>query len=497
MGVLCDTGRVTIEQSINKIEAKKFYDVIISITSIKDIIKGWKIQESENFKQKKEKMIQDKVVKIGIIGNSNKGKSFILSKLSKIKLPSGTSIKTEGLSIKYPDLKKYINRNIVLLDSAGLETPVLKTNNNNSEMGEKGKKFQNNNNIEQTKNPNKEFRDESREKIITESFLQNYIIYNSDILIVVVGILTYSEQKLLNRIKTKLKRENLINKVNNTFLYIIHNLVTYTTISQVDSYIKETLLKSLTFDLEEQIKVNTKTRKEDGEIYYEKDDKNSNLKIFHLIFANDYSEAGEYYNGKTLSFIENSYEKVIGLKGFDIIESVKERFKEVSKDIIENPQEDIEFDNSDNLIKLKKPKKFTLKKLFLDELGFTNLRANGFEPNYNYYRTKNHIIIKIEAPGQCEIETSIQFNGEYIIIKIIGNKNMDMDEKSEILNNLCDRREFGNFSLDIPIKHDNFYIKNESPTIQKNEGIFIISYKIEKSKLGGKYQPKKDEMKYN
>ena len=149
------------------------------------------------------------------------------------------------------------------------------------------------------------------------------------------------------------------------------------------------------------------------------------------------------------------------------------------------------------MIKLKKPKKFTLKKLFLDELGFTNLRANGFEPNYNYYRTKNHIIIKIEAPGQCEIETSIQFNGEYIIIKIIGNKNMDMDEKSEILNNLCDRREFGNFSLDIPIKHDNFYIKNESPIIKKNEGIFIISYKIEESKLGGKYQPKKDEMKYN
>ena len=140
MGVLCETERVTIEQSINKIEAKKFYDVIISITSIKDIIKGWKIQESENFKQKKEKMIQDKVVKIGIIGNSNKGKSFILSKLSKIELPSGTSIKTEGLSIKYPDLKKYINRNIVLLDSAGLETPVLKTNNNDSEMGEKGEK---------------------------------------------------------------------------------------------------------------------------------------------------------------------------------------------------------------------------------------------------------------------------------------------------------------------------------------------------------------------
>ena len=68
----------------------------------------------------------EELIRIGVIGNSNKGKSFILSKISKIPLPSGTSIKTEGLSIKYPDLKKYINRKIVLLGSAGLETPVLK-----------------------------------------------------------------------------------------------------------------------------------------------------------------------------------------------------------------------------------------------------------------------------------------------------------------------------------------------------------------------------------
>ncbi len=37
----------------------------------------------------------EKVIKIGVIGNSNKGKSFILSKISKINLPSGTSIRTE------------------------------------------------------------------------------------------------------------------------------------------------------------------------------------------------------------------------------------------------------------------------------------------------------------------------------------------------------------------------------------------------------------------
>ena len=48
-----------------------------------------------------------------------------MSKLSQISLPSGADIKTEGLSIKYPELEGHENRNIVLLDSAGLETPVL------------------------------------------------------------------------------------------------------------------------------------------------------------------------------------------------------------------------------------------------------------------------------------------------------------------------------------------------------------------------------------
>ena len=73
------------------------------------------------------------VLKIGVIGNADKGKSFLLSKISKIDLPSGPSISTEGLSIKYPELEKYENRKIVLLDSAGLETPVLKETDNENE----------------------------------------------------------------------------------------------------------------------------------------------------------------------------------------------------------------------------------------------------------------------------------------------------------------------------------------------------------------------------
>jgi len=70
-----------------------------------------------------------------------------------------------------------------LLDSAGLETPVLK---NKQELLNKTLKRTNTKSEEDENKENKEkdyFKEKSREKLITELFLQNYIINNSDILI--------------------------------------------------------------------------------------------------------------------------------------------------------------------------------------------------------------------------------------------------------------------------------------------------------------------------
>ena len=66
---------------------------------------------------------------MGVIGSENRGKSTILSDFSKIELPTGIIIKTEGINIKNPELKEFRNRKIILFDSTGLETPILKTEN--------------------------------------------------------------------------------------------------------------------------------------------------------------------------------------------------------------------------------------------------------------------------------------------------------------------------------------------------------------------------------
>ena len=481
------TNTIISNEKLNKdIVFVDFYDVIIDIKSIKDINKGWEIKMSKRAKEEYKTLKTEKIIKIGVIGNSNKGKSFLLSKISKINLPSGTSIRTEGLSVKYPDLKLYTNRRIVLLDSAGLETPVLKEEEENQkeketkeeEKIENETKEEENGNSSQLENEEKNekelFKEKSREKLITELFLQNYIIYNSNILIVVVGILTYSEQKLLNRIKTEIQRAKINRK-----LFIIHNLITYTTKEQVLDYIDNFLLKSATFSLEEGHKITTSLKEDTGLYFYEK---MTEPKIYHLIFANEGSEAGDYFNNFTLKFIENQYADVTDLKSFDVVETIKDKFIELSKEIlekVENPFKKGDFDNSDNnSIKLKGVKNIQLKKCLIDELGFSNLKTNGFEPNYNYYKKDDKIIIRVEAPGNTSIKTNTKHVGEYTIIEIKGNKRKDKEpEKPE--DNLFNSREIGTFSLDVPLKTDDYLIKNEKPKIEEKKGLIILEFQLD------------------
>lgn len=147
----------------------EFYDVIGNINSMKNIsINGWDFyMNEEGAKISQLKEIPERLV-IGVMGERNKGKSFILQALSGASLKTGTTINTIGISIKYLD-DKY-----VLLDCAGSESPIL---------GEKA-------NILEI----------SRDKLFTEAFLETYILRKSNVLLLVIGILSFSEQKLINKI---------------------------------------------------------------------------------------------------------------------------------------------------------------------------------------------------------------------------------------------------------------------------------------------------------
>ena len=103
-----------------------FYDLVIKIDSFRNLKKkeqgdyGWDILYSKDFDY--DKRTKEERVRIGVLGNRNRGKSFILSKLTNFKVPS--SIKTEGISLKYPDMKTKDGKGMVIINSAGFETPL-------------------------------------------------------------------------------------------------------------------------------------------------------------------------------------------------------------------------------------------------------------------------------------------------------------------------------------------------------------------------------------
>ena len=324
-------------------KSEEFYDVIVKINSIKNLTKGWEILMNEKGEENYKNFLEKEILRIGVIGNENKGKTTILKKISDFDLPSGYSIKTEGLSIKYPQLEKSPNLKIVLLDSAGFETPVL----NGNKIYKNNK---NNRNIISSVNSiykeesDLEFLEMARDKSLTEIFLQNYIIKNSDLLLLVFGKLSFEEQKLLLKIKRDMKNLGRKNP-----LIVIHNLKEFERRSQVEKYIKETLLNSSTFNLCLDKEINKDKTETEWVYFYES---SSDPKIFHLIFAREGTEAGYFYNQKSIDYILSETKHITDKQPFDIINSIRDTFCSVSESILEEPlkNEEIAIENK-NYIK--------------------------------------------------------------------------------------------------------------------------------------------------
>ena len=337
----------------------------------------------------------------------------------------------------------------------------------------------------------KKFREKARDILITESFLQNFIIVNSDILLLVVDNLNYSEQKLINKIKDEIKRLK-----QNKKLFVIHNLKTYRNVDQVKYYIDNTLLKSGTFTLQKQEHITAERSVLTGEHFTERDQKN--IKVYHLIFAADGSEAGDYYNLYTIKFIENQYTDVFNPKKFDIIKEIKEQFistchrflkeKLQLSDLLSN-EEILE----NKIIKLKEEKELTLKRCFIDEIGSQTFKGNGFEPAYNFFRNGEILEIRVELPGNVKPNVHRpEFHGENTIILIEGKKNRDKEPKNKE-DNINDTRDYGDFNIDIIFKTEDFKIK---PTIKKQDlkkGILFLQYDLEDDKSEDKVTTVQDD----
>ena len=137
------------------------------------------------YKLNLEKFIENNVI-YSILGLINRGKTHLANELCGVALQKGFHIHTESLSLIYSKEK---NSSIACLDSPGLSLPL------NYSENDQGTQL--------------------LDRFITDDFLKKFLIYNSTTLIVVVGVLSKTEQKLINTlVKTYPERT----------IYVIHNL---------------------------------------------------------------------------------------------------------------------------------------------------------------------------------------------------------------------------------------------------------------------------------
>ena len=479
------------EESIKKINENKnglkfsnddkdgFYDIIVDITSIKNLnTTGWLVKypnkdKGRDYYQKKK---DEPTIVVGVIGNGNKGKSFFLEKLSEYEIPKGFNVKTEGLSIRFGESESH---NLAILDSAGQETPLLK------EQNEKNKENEDKNNTPKDLNEiinESEIEEYSRDKLISEFFIQKFIIYKSNILIIIVGNITLNEQQLLTRVIKEAKDKQI---------FVIHNLQNFVTQEQVDDYIENTLKKLYNVKIKENIYQNflyTNNNKFFNKYFIEED-----KKIAHLILVNDYSEISYYYNIPTIQFIKKEMEVTKDRQQFPVIEECQKFLIELSEEILE---ENIKgkigverIDENTDKIYIKELDKITLKKFVVDEMGYA-LNNEGNLPKYSHYVKDNEFHIFIELPGGGKIDNRVEIFQGYYLFAFEGIKNgdneieKDNNEKQPKLLNKKSTRKKDKFKLGIRIPNTAFQLTDLKPADKPkfDKGVIEYFYKINDSK---------------
>ena len=464
-----DTKFNLIEKENLSKDPLEFYDIIGNINSIQNVsINGWDFyMNEEGFKIDQSKDIDERLV-IGVMGNRNKGKSFILQALSGASMKTGTTINTIGISIKY------LGNKYVLLDCAGSESPLLGEYANMVEI--------------------------SRDKLFTEAFLERYILRKSNVLLLVVGILTFSEQKLINKISQdleKLKEEE--KKKGKKDLVVIHNLQTYESVADVKRYINETLLKSASFRIKKD-ESNFGDNKETSEFFYDIE----NTSVKHFIYAKENSEAGNKYNTNTINSIKSLYTISTSKYKYDYKETIIEHFKYMSEKMFDgNMQLDLTEvkENAENKKEIKNkhkdaikvenqgdeakkeiknefiliaPKfvkstcklkyngehKLSLQKMVIDELGISSFINNDFTPNLEMYYTDTEIIINIECSDGTKLTAKRKRNKNKTqdypyCIEITAEK--EEEPKKENVKYIRSK-QFGKFHTLIPFSNNDYSI---------------------------------------
>jgi hypothetical protein len=499
--------------------AEEYYDVVIDINSINSLKKeGWEIKYNKQRKEIYQKIIGEQTIKIGVIGLNNVGKSYLLSKIVRVEIPTGYSVETKGISIKYSQGDKGEEEGICILDSAGFETPLLKekkiSENNEIEKEEIEKEEENKDKL---KNIIKldEIEDLlSRDKAQTERFIEQLILSLSDMIILVVGKLTRTEQKLITRVKN-LAKINEKNKIKS--IIIVHNLAQFHKIIEVENHIKNYLCLSATFKLINQ-KVFGIPEFKDRTFFVEKSNDQEDIEVFHYIMAKEGTEAGDYYNKLTIELIRQQYNQFTQRRKINIPKQITKLFADLSTEIIGEKMECETLESDENRIVLKdkgneenkNADKFIIQNAYIDQDGNYLPNKGKYEPKYSMYFYKeineeedeedNYLLLRLEIPGNVVKLTARSTDlkkEKYRGIVIKGYKEKDKfgEQSKPEFKEIIDNRTYEEFSYFIELKRN---LELNKKTAIGNTEIYKIKFdKKNKEKIVKDKDKKKDNQVSN
>ena len=217
------------------------------------------------------------------------------------------------------------------------------------------------------------------------------------------------------------------------------------------------------------------------EVFKEQD---TSQKIFHLIFANDSSNAGNYYNEFTLEFLRKRFNDTTQITSFPLVDKIKESFQRMSTEMLENKIEELNFSNEEDCIKLMTDKDIILKRCFVNELGISFLQGNGYEPKYSYFCKDNKMFILVEVPGKSEkISIKCKLIQSYYYFTITGIKKVDEDKDIKDSTKRFNSREQGNFFLQFPVLVEDFMLASTKceKFERKENGILQFEFRLQES----------------
>lgn len=384
---------------VRSINTPAQYDVVIDINSILEFQNtGWAVYFKDQVDYEAKSLI-DTIV-IGMAGHYNKGKTWLLNHLSSHDFDHGFHTSTVGLSMKYSDFDTKVAS---YLDTAGFETPIkyfVKENEYNRTRDQEetfSRPI-----VETLRDKNLKMKGEEWQKMklkdrhFTEDLIQSFIFEKSHMILIVVGRLTFADQKMIHKILSSYGNSN-------KEILIIHNFHELEEIRHVIDMIDQDIFQS--FDVKAGI-LEVSKKLQDSYYHQEIYINRGFYKVRHLVTAREGTEAGDYFNPPVFDFLQALIQSKSPNEPFDIVKSLAVYTENVLSRYIDfkglNTKAEVFQTVKDGITYLKSqyPASTKLKPVTFDVNGaLIKTQVNDHYLEYDMRLSNDLLVFTINVPG--------------------------------------------------------------------------------------------------